>query len=192
MPTEVLRRAEGYHWSSWDAETVARSAFKIFVPTLFEPRMAPAGGHIVIVQKLTDIDYDATRDWPLHKARVQEYVLDNLERVMPGFYEKIVVCSSASAETSFKYTLNHQGAMLGWEMSPAQLGDDRPGLTGPVKNLYFVGHWTQPGGGITPVIVSAMRVAKIITGCADSLRPAIALPEDARNLSSQIKDENYV
>jgi hypothetical protein len=29
-----------------------------------------------------------------------------------------------------------------------------------LKNLYFVGHWTQPGGGITPVIVSAMQVAK--------------------------------
>jgi len=28
-----------------------------------------------------------------------------------------------------------------------------------------VGHWTQPGGGITPVIVSAMQVAKKIIGC---------------------------
>jgi phytoene dehydrogenase-like protein len=27
-----------------------------------------------------------------------------------------------------------------------------------------VGHWTQPGGGITPVIVSAMQVARRITG----------------------------
>ena len=33
-------------------------------------------------------------------------------------------------------------------------------LNGLLKNLYFVGHWTQPGGGITPVIVSAMRVAE--------------------------------
>ncbi|MDT4897004.1 MAG: all-trans-retinol 13,14-reductase [Acidobacteriota bacterium] len=164
MPTEVLREMEGYHWSSWDAETVTQSAFKIFVPTLFEPRMAPEGGHIVIVQKLIDIDYNAIDDWPQHKAHVEKYIMDNLERVMPGFSEKIVVKMSASAQTSHKYTLNHQGAMLGWEMSPAQLGDARPGLVGPVKNLYFVGHWTQPGGGITPVIVSAMRVAAIITG----------------------------
>jgi hypothetical protein len=26
-----------------------------------------------------------------------------------------------------------------------------------------VGHWVQPGGGITPVIMSAMKVAKMIT-----------------------------
>jgi len=32
-----------------------------------------------------------------------------------------------------------------------------------VKNLYFTGHWTQPGGGITPVIVSEMQVAGRIT-----------------------------
>jgi len=35
--------------------------------------------------------------------------------------------------------------------------------------LYLTGHWTQPGGGITPVIVSAQRVAKaILTGKDDS------------------------
>jgi len=53
--------------------------------------------------------------------------------------------------------------MLGWEMAPDQLGDGRPGLNSLVKNLYFTGHWTQPGCGITPVIVSAMQVAKMIT-----------------------------
>jgi prolycopene isomerase len=48
-------------------------------------------------------------------------------------------------------------------MSPDQLGDNRPALNGMLKNLYFVGHWTQPGGGITPVIVSAMQVARKIS-----------------------------
>jgi phytoene dehydrogenase-like protein len=53
--------------------------------------------------------------------------------------------------------------MLGWEMSPDQLGTHRADVVGPIKNLYFVGHWVQPGGGITPVIMSAMKVAKMIT-----------------------------
>jgi len=169
VPTEVLREAEGYHWDSWDADQVAHSAFKIFVPTLFEPAMAPPGGHVVIVQKLTDIDYSAIRDWPSHKDAVEQYVMTNLEKAIPGFSSKVVVKLSASALTSHRYTLNHHGAMLGWEMSPDQLGERRPGVSGPVKNLYFVGHWTQPGGGITPVIVSAMQVAKAIT---ESREPA--------------------
>lgn len=166
MPTEALREAEGYHWSSWNPDDVATDAFKIFVPTLFDPSLAPPGGHIVIVQKLTDVEFDLVTDWAAHKAVVERYVMSNLERVMPGFAEKVVVCLSASARTSQHFTLNHRGAMLGWEMSPDQLGKHRPALNGLVKNLYFVGHWTQPGGGITPVIVSAMRVAEMITARA--------------------------
>jgi phytoene dehydrogenase-like protein len=54
--------------------------------------------------------------------------------------------------------------MLGWEMSPGQLGDRRPSIDAPVDRLYFCGHWTRPGGGITPVIVSAMDVARRIAG----------------------------
>ncbi|MGZ8846336.1 MAG: phytoene desaturase family protein, partial [Pyrinomonadaceae bacterium] len=163
MPTEILRAAAGYHWDSWDSDEVATRAFKIFVPTLYEPAMAPTGGHIVIVQKLTDVDYEAIEDWTAHKAAVENYIMRNLERVMPGFSNKIVVKLSASARTSQQFTVNHHGAMLGWEMSPDQLGEHRPALNGLVKNLYFTGHWTQPGGGITPVIVSAMQVAQRIT-----------------------------
>jgi len=162
IATEELRAAHGYHWDSWESDRVATNSFKIFVPTLYEPAMAPPGGHIVIVQKLTAIDYDAIDDWATHKAKVEAYIMENLERVMPGFSEKVVVKLSASALTSHRFTLNHQGAMLGWEMSPDQLGDNRPALNGMLKNLYFVGHWTQPGGGITPVIVSAMQVAQKI------------------------------
>ena len=169
METEVLRAAHGYHWDSWDSDRVATNSFKIFVPTLYEPEMAPAGGHIVIVQKLTDIDYDSIEDWAGHKAKVEAYIMQNLERVMPGFTEKVVVKLSASALTSHRFTLNHKGAMLGWEMSPDQLGANRPALNGLLKNLYFVGHWTQPGGGITPVIVSAMQVAGKITNTPKAL-----------------------
>jgi prolycopene isomerase len=52
--------------------------------------------------------------------------------------------------------------MLGWEMSPEQLGASRPAPETAISNLYSVGHWTQPGGGITPVIVSAQRVAQTV------------------------------
>ena len=165
MPTEVLRRAHGYYWNSWDADEVGRNGltFKVFVPTLYAPELAPDGNHIVIIQKVLDIDYRAIDDWAAHKAAVEQYVMDNLERLIPGFAARVAVKCSASALTSHRYTLNHQGAMLGWEMSPDQLGTDRADVVGPIKNLYFVGHWVQPGGGITPVIMSAMKVSKMLT-----------------------------
>ena len=117
---------------------------------------------------MQEIDYDAVDDWAAHKAEIEEYVFDHLKSVIPGIEEKVVVRLSASALTSNRFTLNLDGAMLGWEMSPEQLGDDRPDVDGPVENLYLTGHWTRPGGGITPVMISAMRVAdEVLRTCRD-------------------------
>jgi len=163
-----LRRVEGYHWSCWDAERVATNAFKVFLPTAYDPSIAPAGGQTVIIQKVTQVDFDSTQDWTAHKAAVEKYVFQSLERCIPDLPSKIVVKLTASAYTSYRYTLNHRGAMLGWEMAPDQLGENRPSIQGPFKNLYFVGHWIQPGGGITPVMISAMQAAKRITSGRDA------------------------
>ena len=180
---EELKRAEGYHWSSWDAENVATDAFKVFLPTSFEPAMAPPGGQIIIVQKLTKVDYENIEDWPAHKAAVEDYILQSLESCLPGLSTKIRVKLSASAQTSYRYTLNHHGAMLGWEIAPDQLGGQRPGIQGPFKNLYFIGHWTQPGGGITPVMISAMQAAKLITG---NSRPQVHTMADFAEAATEI------
>jgi prolycopene isomerase len=162
---DLLNDISGYHWDGWDSDTVGQSAlrFKIFSPTFFEPRMAPEGGQVVVIQRVREMDYDSVVDWSSHKDELERHALSRLAGLIPGLDGKIVVMSSASALTSYRYTLNLRGAMLGWEMSPDQLGAGRPEVTGPVENLYFVGHWTRPGGGITPVIVSAMRVAELIT-----------------------------
>lgn len=174
VPDDVLDHAQGYYWDDWDMDEVGRGAlrFKIFVPTLYEPAMAPPGKKIIIVQKVLDMDYEAVADWPEHKRQVEAFALGHLERLIPGIGKKIVVSTSASARTSWRFTLNQRGAMLGWEMSPEQLGDGRPDVTTPVRNLYLVGHWTRPGGGITPVIVSAQQVAAaVIRGAKEVEKP---------------------
>jgi prolycopene isomerase len=160
---ERLRKIEGYHWSSWDAEKVATTVFKVFLPTSFDPSLAPPGGQIIIVQKVTSVDFDKVEDWPAHKTAIENWILQGLERCLPGILNNIDIKLSASAQTSHRYTLNHHGAMLGWEMAPDQLGEHRPAIQGPLRDLYFVGHWSQPGGGITPVMISAMQVVKEIT-----------------------------
>ena len=171
VSTELLRRVHGYYWSGWNSDRVGKDAFKckIFVPTLYEPGMAPHGGHVIVIQKVTDVDFHAIKDWPEHKRSVEEFVLGHLGSLIPNIQEKIVVCLSASAKTSHRFTLNCHGAMLGWEMSPDQLGAHRPGIKSPIERLYFAGQWTRPGGGITPVIISAMRAAeKVIAVSSES------------------------
>ena len=170
VPAEVLERAQGYYWDSWDTDRVGRDAlrFKIFVPTLYEPAMAPPGGQVLIVQKVQEMDYTAVADWPGHKRQVESFVFGHLSRMIPGIEDHVVVSSSASAQTSWRFTRNHQGAMLGWEMSPDQMGAGRPDLASPVRNLFFAGHWVRPGGGITPVIVSAQQAAQAVTRALSS------------------------
>jgi len=163
---EEVRAATGYHWRSWEPDDVVRDAFKVFVPTMYEPKMAPPDGQIIILQRIMDLRYDEVPDWAEHKGAIEQDLMARLESVMPGVSERIVLRQSASALTSWRFTLNRHGAMLGWEMSPDQLGEGRPPIDSPVRNLYFTGHWTRPGGGITPVIVSAMDVAGAITGRA--------------------------
>jgi len=162
---ELLNEISGYYWDRWESDEVGQGAlrFKIFVPTLFEPRMAPEGGQVLIIQKVTEFDYDSIEDWSAQKMELERFAFSRLEGLIPRLKDKTVVMCGATALTSYRYTLNSRGAMLGWEMSPDQLGTSRPELTSPIENLYFVGHWTQPGGGVTPVIVSAMRVADLIT-----------------------------
>jgi phytoene dehydrogenase-like protein len=164
VPDDVLDHIQGYYWDDWDMDEVGRGALrcKVFVPTLYEPAMAPPGKKIIIVQKVLDMDYEAVGDWPEHKRRIEDLALGHLERLVPGITQKIVVSTSASAWTSWRFTLNQRGAMLGWEMSPGQLGAGRPDITTPIRHLYLVGHWTRPGGGITPVIVSAQQVAAAV------------------------------
>lgn len=163
---ERLEEIQGYHWAGWDSERMGQDSlkFKLFVPTQFEPRMAPPGGEVLIVQKVLEFAYEAVADWQAHKAEVDSFVWTELRRLAPELEAATVTWSSASALTSQRYTGNYQGAMLGWEMSPEQLGTARPAQQAPIEGLYLTGHWTQPGGGITPVIVSAMRVAEAVLG----------------------------
>ncbi|HEV8132504.1 MAG TPA: NAD(P)/FAD-dependent oxidoreductase [Acidobacteriota bacterium] len=180
MPHDAMEKAEGYYWLSWEPEDIARSFFKIFFTTLLDPSVAPPGHDILIVQKWNAGDYGQVTDWHAVKLEFESYMSEQLERILPGIKDHIVFQLSATANTSYRYTLNHQGAMLGWEMSPDQLGSMRPSNKTPIENLYVVGHWTQPGGGITPVIVSAQRVASLIlSGKSESSKAQISL-EDVR------------
>jgi prolycopene isomerase len=161
----ALAKTEGYYWTSYDPGDAIRNVFKVFIPTHFDANIAPPGCQIVIIQKLMPKRIEEVQDWAAHKAEVEEHVMSRLRHIIPGIEEHTVVRLSASALTSFRYTGNYQGAMLGWEMSPEQLGAGRLPFYTPIENVQLVGHWTQPGGGITPVIVSAQRVARaILTG----------------------------
>ncbi len=162
MDPEKLAEAEGYYWTEFDPRDAIKNVFKIFIPTHYDPAIAPPGCQIIITQKLVPVKIEEVTDWAAHKADVEHQVMSRLRTIFPDIDSHIVVRLGASALTSQRFTMNTQGAMLGWEMTPEQLGAGRLPQTTPIDNLFLVGHWTQPGGGITPVIVSAQAAAKMV------------------------------
>jgi phytoene dehydrogenase-like protein len=183
VPADELAEAQGYYWDGWDPDRVGRDAlrFKLFAPTLYEPELAPPGGQILIVQKVQELDFAAVSDWERHKHEVERFVFAHLERMLPGIGSRIVVSTSATARTAWRFTRNLGGAMLGWEMSPDQLGELRPAIEGALPGLILVGHWTRPGGGITPVIVSAQQAAERVLAAS---RPERSRPSSRARAAS--------
>ncbi len=181
VPISFLDQIQGYYWDSWDPDEVGRDGlrFKLFCPSVYEPAVAAPGRQVLIVQKVRAVDSARVEDWQEHKREYEQWVDEKLELTVPGLRDHIVVKLTATARTAEHFTLNRGGSMLGWEMAPDQLGQQRPGLEGPVRNLFLVGHWTQPGGGIVPVIVSAVRAAHLVTGASrasslDGSSPSLA------------------
>ncbi len=163
LSREQLQRVHGYHWRDWNPNRAASGSlkFRLFVPSLYDPGVAPEGCDALIIQKILDVDYSAITDWDGHKAAMHKEIMTELTRLIPELPRRMEVCLSATAYTSYRYTLNQGGSMLGWEATPEQLGDARISQQGPLDNLFFAGHWTRPGGGITPVIISAENGARL-------------------------------
>ena len=125
-------------------------------------RWRPPGEQILIVQKVLEMDYDAVDDWPRPQAGGRGvHLRPTWSGCCPGIGERIVVRDQRLGPHLLAL---HPRTARG----DARLGDvaraagRRPARTRRrrSRNLYCVGHWTRPGGGITPVIVSAQRVAQ--------------------------------
>ena len=70
----------------------------------------------------------------------------------------------ATPLTMERYTWNTGGAAFGWANIPEQSGLNRPGARTPFANLLLAGHWTFPGGGIAPAMLSGLIAARSAGG----------------------------
>jgi prolycopene isomerase len=140
------------------------SWFSLTVPTLSDPGLAPAGRHLMILTTL--VSYGSGAGWREAKAPLADHLLDLAERHVSGLREQICFQESATPRTMERYTRNTDGAIYGWEVSPAQVGPRRLGQATPIEGLHLVGHWTQPGGGVYGVVSSGLQVVRSLLGYA--------------------------
>jgi prolycopene isomerase len=158
-----------FWFDSWDYDDVYQgmregrpSHLSIAIPTLVDPTLAPEGEHVMSVVML--LPYDLAASWREEKERFHEALLRQLEVVIPGINDHLLLAEGASPRTMERYTLNHLGALYGWEASPGDEGVHRLSHRTPIDGLFLSGHWTRPGGGLVPVMVSGMQTAQIVLG----------------------------
>ena len=127
---------------------------EMFIPTLHDPALAPAGHHILNVTAqyapygLRDGDWDGQRD------ALVETVMNTLEGVAPGIRQQVVHCHVATPlDLERTYSLT-EGSIYHGQMGLEQMLVMRP-IPGwsryetPVKNLFLCGAGAHPGGGVT-------------------------------------------
>ena len=152
---------------TWDADGDyeaskggAAACMVLFIPTLVDHTLAPPGEHIV--NAIVFVPYDVDVPWSECKDRYGEALLKETDRILPGFRDGLTFVDFATPRTLERFSLNHHGAIYGWENTPAHTASKRPNHQTPVANLYLTGQWTQPGAGFLRATVSGIHTAELV------------------------------
>lgn len=165
LPHEMLIHNHWDHEQTWaDIQAGRPGGLWIASPTTFDPGLAPAGEHLVILSSLAK--YDIGVPWADARERFTESMLGQIEVVLPGFREEMTFLETATPETFERYTLNTRGASYGWAATPNQSTGKRLKQRTPIEGLYLSGHWTEPGAGSFRAIFSGVTAATQIAGLA--------------------------
>ena len=128
---------------------------------------APPGK--TVVQAMLDADWDywaALREdrprYNAEKERVAAEILERLEDHYPGIAGQVEVIDVATPYTTWRYTRNWRGSIMGWLPSPkAMLTAMRRTLPG-LRDFYMAGQWITPGGGVPTCIVSGRQAVQLL------------------------------
>ncbi len=165
---------ETFLYSSYDHDEAYRSSLagdpswlSVTVPTLADPGLAPRGEHLLVLTTL--VPYGAESHWRASKQRLTARLLELAGQLLPDVGEHLEFVESGTPRTLERYTRNTDGALYGWELSPAQVGSGRLAGSTPIAGLRLVGHWTQPGGGVYGVVSSGIVTARSVLGASAEL-----------------------
>jgi len=97
------------------------------------------------------------------KQLFSRLIIDLADERISGLKENIREVDIATPATFQRYTNNWKGSVQGWFpgkdiIARSPVKNELPGL----KDFYFIGHWTIPGGGLPVAIKSARDVARMI------------------------------
>jgi phytoene dehydrogenase-like protein len=94
------------------------------------------------------------------KEKVAKKTIERLTAKFGKQFKEAIVYQNASTPLTLeRYTNNPKGSIMGWELDTKNYAKFLPQTT-PLENLYLVGHWVFPGGGVPGVFASGYYLAK--------------------------------
>jgi phytoene desaturase len=145
--------------------------FSLYVhrPTATDPSFAPDGhDSFYVLCPVPNLDGDI--DWLTEAPRLQQRIIDALERTMLPELSKTIRSPFAMTPEDFEDDyLSVAGA--GFSIAPhfTQSAWFRFHNRGEgIKNLYLVGAGTHPGAGLPGVVSSAKVIEKLVPAAADA------------------------
>jgi phytoene desaturase len=172
--TDLDLRAAGaghemFFYDTWDHDAdyanLLRGEFSrigFSVPTLADPSLAPPGRHAF--QITVPLPYALSSSWRRDKDALVARLLARADRAFPGLRDRLQLALGGTPRTLERYTLNRDGAMYGWELTPDQIGPARLAEASPVHGLLLAGHWTRPGAGVYGAFRSGLAAAGQVLG----------------------------
>jgi phytoene dehydrogenase-like protein len=130
------------------------------------PDISPPGTSMVVLTALAygepwyevpPAEYVAT------KNRIADAMIDLAEGIAPGLRRHAEVVEVSTPLTNMRFAGTMGGSIYGFGQPPRDNMLWRMDYKGPLQGLYFVGAWTQPGGGFEPCMMSGMRAGRAIS-----------------------------
>jgi len=136
----------------------------------YDSTLAPEGKTVVSVSYYTKAgDYwinlrnTDKAAYEKNKTELAEQIIDALDEKLGNIKQYIEVTDIVTPATYHRYTGNFGGSVQGWLPGKNLTARTpiKPTLPG-LKNFYFTGHWSHPGGGLPIAIKSGRDIAMII------------------------------
>ncbi|OGF55070.1 MAG: hypothetical protein A2Z21_04585 [Candidatus Fraserbacteria bacterium RBG_16_55_9] len=133
----------------------------------YSAKFAPPGKTVVQAMLETEWNYwnelekDRSR-YDAEKGRVAGEILSRLEAHYPNISSQVEMTDVSTPYTTWRYTLNHKGAYMGWLPTPRELMTPIPRTLSGLANFYMAGQWVMPGGGVPPCLYSGRHVVQIL------------------------------
>ncbi|NLH49088.1 MAG: NAD(P)/FAD-dependent oxidoreductase [Myxococcales bacterium] len=129
------------------------------------PEISPPGTSMVVLTLLTYADpwyHVPPREYVDTKNRIAGQMIDLAERLYPGLRAAAEVVEVSTPITNMRYANAMGGSIYGFDQPPEDSSFFRLPHWGPLKNLFFVGAWTPPGGGFEPAMMSGRIAGEVI------------------------------